>query len=209
MCMLLIHATNILHFLTCISQCIIHLVSNIVPLMLILCLLLLLATNLLLAGPNVYQGFTCISGFYMYIRVLYVYQVLICISCISGFYMYIMYIWVLYVYQGFIDDQIIYMFIRVLFMIIYHVYQSFIDDQIIYMYIRVLLTIRSFICISGLCIPGFYDQISYMFCHTYDASNVLTPTTCPYHLLLIFFISLLAGPRVVFRLQGFYQLLYH
>ena len=105
------------------------------------------------------------------------------------------------------------MFIRILLIIIYHVYQVFIDDLIIYMYImyiRVLLTIRSFICISGLCIPGFYDYISHMFCHTYDASNVLTPTTCSCHLLLIFFISLLAGPRVVFRLQGFinYYIIY-
>ena len=38
--------------------------------MLILCLLLLLASNIyisLLAGPSVYQGISCIAGFYMYI----------------------------------------------------------------------------------------------------------------------------------------------
>ena len=61
----------------------------------------------------------------------------------------------------------------------------------VYMYIRVmdtrvLLMIRSFICIV---IPMMLI--------------LLYPTTCSYYLLLIFYISLLAGPSLIFRYQGF------
>ena len=117
---------------------------------LVLYLLLLLATNLLhfLTCMSL-----CISGFYMYSRVL---LMISSFRCILGFY------WWLY--------------IRVILMIVYHVYQGYIDDYISWwdhlylymglidyiscisglywwlfiMYIRVLFMIRPFICISRL-----------------------------------------------------------